>query len=145
NVDLGEGYPNVARAFEGNKWASVDFLSSVANYCPARSTVQVDIRCPSLTFNPLPPGCSRNIDVPAEALMFLLCPGSHFVHRQSVVVQHDFLLPCAEAVFSICSYNASSQYAMEKPRGCATCLTLPSAYSPRRFPRAARNPALSPR
>ena len=30
---------------------------------------------------------------------------------------------------------------MEKPRDRATCLALPCAYSPRRFPRAVRDPA----
>src|SRR5262249_14381359 len=105
NVDLGKGYPSVARAFEGNERASVDFLFSIANYRPACSTVQVDIRCPSLTLNPLPSGGPRNIDVPAETLMFLLCPGSHFFYRQSVVVQHDLILQCAgaERAFSTCS------------------------------------------
>jgi len=48
--------------------------------------------------------------------MFLLCPGSHFFYRQSVVVQHDLILQCAGAERAIVLdlfYNASSQFAME--------------------------------
>ena len=48
--------------------------------------------------------------------------------------------PCGGLSFSICS-TMHPRNSQGKPRGCATCLALPCAYSPRRFPRAVRDSA----